>query len=132
VLRAAVVAGILSGAPSTLHAVAAGRSPFDALRAAGTLAVGEDAPPDVRALAGLAVHGALSLGWAAVLAAALPRRRSTWWGALGGLGIAALDLGVVGRRSPAIAELPRAAQVADHVAFGAVVGFLFGRGQGRG
>jgi len=51
-------------------------------------------------------------------------------GRLGGLGIAALDLGIAQRRFPAIAALPRAPQVADHVAFGAIVGAVLGRAGG--
>jgi hypothetical protein len=81
---------------------------------------------------GLAVHAAISLGWTAVLAAALPRRHGLLWGAVGGAAIAALDLGVVGRRVPAIAELPTAPQVADHVVFGAVVGSVLTRRPGSG
>jgi hypothetical protein len=43
-------------------------------------------------------HAALSLGWALVLAACLPRRQTLAWAVPAGLAIAALDLGVVGRR----------------------------------
>ena len=68
------------------------------------------------------MHGVLTLGWTAVLTAALPRRHAVAWGAAAGLGIAALDLGLIRRRYPAIAALPIGAQVADHVAFGALVG----------
>jgi hypothetical protein len=81
---------------------------------------------------GLAVHAAISLGWTALLAAALPRRRAVLWGAVAGAAIAALDLGIVGRRVAAIAELPTAPQVADHVAFGAVVGAMLNRRPGSG
>ena len=73
------------------------------------------------------VHLALSLGWALVLARALPRRRPTLEGAAAGLAIAALDLGLLGRRLPAIRALPVLPQVADHVAYGAVVGAILGR-----
>jgi hypothetical protein len=45
-------------------------------------------------------------------------------GAASGLAIAALDLGVIGRRVPAIRRLPLAPQLADHALFGAVVGVL--------
>jgi hypothetical protein len=68
------------------------------------------------------VHLALSLGWALLLAAVLPRRRTAAFGALAGLAIAGLDLGVVGRRFPRIRALPQAPQVADHLAYGATVG----------
>jgi hypothetical protein len=64
------------------------------------------------------VHGALSLGWTAVLA------RSPRHGMLAGAAIAVLDLGtahlVRSRRFAAIRELPVLPQLADHVAFGVV------------
>jgi hypothetical protein len=130
-LRAGAVAGALSGVPSTVHAVATGRSPFDALKAAGTLLVADDAPSSAQAAAGVVAHGAISLGWGVVLAAVLPRRRTVAWGALAGLVIAGLDLGVLGRRWPRIRALPRAPQVADHVAFGALVGAVVSRAARR-
>jgi hypothetical protein len=126
-LRAGAVAGVLSGAPSTVHALATGRSPVDALRAAGTLLVADDAPPSAQAAAGVVAHGAISLGWGVVLAAILPRRRTVVWGALAGLAVAGLDLGVLGGRWPRIRALPTLPQVADHVAFGALVGTVVSR-----
>ena len=126
-LRAGAVAAVLSGAPSTVHALASGRSPLDAVEAAGTLLLPDDAPPSARAAAGLVAHGAISLGWGVVLAAVLPRRRTVAWGALAGLAIAGLDLGVLGRRWPRIRALPTLPQVADHVAFGALVGAVVSR-----
>jgi hypothetical protein len=63
-----------------------------------------------------------------VLLAGLPRRHSLAAGAFGGLGIAALDLSLAPRLAPAVAALPRAPQVADHVAFGVLVA-LAGRPQ---
>ena len=71
-LAAGAVAAVLSGAPSTLHALATRTSPLEAT--------------------------------------------------LAGLGIAALDLAVVGRRHPRIRALPVLPQVADHVAYGVTVG----------
>ena len=126
-LAAGAVAGALSGVPSTVHAVATGRSPVDALEAAGTLLLADDSLPSARVAAGLVAHGAISLGWGVVLAAVLPRRRSVLWGALAGLAIAGLDLGVLGRRWPRIRALPTVPQVADHVAFGALVGAVVSR-----
>ncbi len=130
ILCSAVVGATFSGIPSTVHALATGANPLDAVRAAGTIAVGEAAPPATRAMAGIAVHATVSLGWTVVLAAVLPRRHAIVWSALAGLGIAALDLGIAQRRFPAIAALPRAPQVADHVAFGAIVGAALGRAGG--
>jgi hypothetical protein len=133
VLRATTVAAVVSGAPSTVHALVTGRSPFDAVRAAATLLPSRGPRSEVGELAtGVAVHGAISLGWGLMLAAVLPRRHAALWGAAAGCAIAALDLGVIGRRVPAIAELPTGPQVADHVAFGAVVGFVLSRSRGPG
>ena len=72
----------------------------------------------------MAVHLTLSLGWAAVMAAVLPRRAEPAWGVVAGLAIAALDLSVIGRRIPAIRALPQGWQWADHVAYGLGVGLV--------
>jgi hypothetical protein len=91
---------------------------------------------DLRLFAsGVAVHEAISLGWGAVLGVVLPRRSSVAWGAAAGLAIAGLDLGIVGRRFPEIRALPALPQVADHLAYGALVGAVLAcrvRGSGRG
>ena len=122
---AGAVAGVVSGAPSTVHALLTGRRPVEAVRAAGTL-VGS---PTVGA--GTLVHLVVSLWWAAVLAAVLPRRRAVVSGAAAGLAIAVVDLGWVGRRLPRIRALPVVPQVADHVLFGAVVGAVLSARRSR-
>ena len=86
-------------------------------------------PPALHLRAGLATHVGLSLGWGAVLGVLLPSRRTVAWGALAGLGIAMLDLAGVGRRFKAVAALPTAPQVADHLLFGATVGWWLSRGE---
>jgi hypothetical protein len=121
-LAAGAVAAIVSGAPSTLLAIVTRSSPLEATLAAGTLLLPRERRPLVLALAAVPVHLALSLGWALALAALLPRRREAVWGGAGGLAIAALDLGLVGRRHPRIRALPQLPQVLDHLAFGAAVG----------
>lgn len=123
-LAAGAVAAVLSGAPSTLHALATRTSPLEATLAAGTLLMPRESRPLALAAAAVPVHLALSLGWAVALAAVLPRRRTTTWATLAGLAIAALDLGVVGRRHPRIRALPLLPQVLDHVAYGATVGVV--------
>lgn len=45
-------------------------------------------------------------------------------GAVAGLAIAALDLGVIGRRLPRVCALPLVRQFADHAVFGAIAGVL--------
>ena len=127
VLQAGLVAAVVSGAPSTLISLARGEDVLVATRAAGTLLL----PGERRALpllaAAIPVHLALSLGWAVVLDRALPRGGEPLTGALAGLGIAALDLGVIGRRLPAIRALPQGRQWADHAAYGLAVGAVLAR-----
>lgn len=130
-LRAGAVAAVLSGLPSTVHAVVTGRSPLDAVRAAGTLLLPEDAPGGRLAVAGVAAHGAISLAWGVALAAFLPRRRPVLWGACAGLVIAGIDLGVLGGRWPRIRALPLFPQLADHVSYGALVGVVLSRATPR-
>jgi hypothetical protein len=83
-----------------------------------------DAPPWALVVAAAPVHLGVSLLWTSVLARTLPSRHRVAWGAAGGLAIAALDLGVIGRRYPAIRRLPLVPQLADHALFGAVVAVL--------
>ncbi|MCW3008034.1 MAG: hypothetical protein JWP17_2660 [Solirubrobacterales bacterium] len=128
VARAAVLAGVLSGAPSTLHALRRDRSGvLDATFSAGAIVAGEDASRAVRLAVAVPVHAAMSLGWTVVLDRVLPARRGALWGALAGLAIAALDLGVIGRRIAPITALPLGPQVADHILFGAVAGGVLRR-----
>jgi len=123
---ATAVASVVSGAPSTVHAVLAGRGVLDAARAAGTLAPGRKDRPGL--IAGLAVHSVVSGFWGLVLGLVLPRRHTVWWGAVAGLAIAAISLPAGGRSRPALAALPQVPQWADNVAFGAVMGWLLSDG----
>ena len=120
-LATSVVAGAVSGLPSTVVALVRGEDVLAATRAAGTLVPGRRDRPGV--VAGMAVHALLTLWWTAVLTAVLRRLGGgVVAGAAGGAAIAALDLGMVARRYPAVRALPQPPQWADHLAFGAVVG----------
>jgi hypothetical protein len=125
IARATAVASIVSGAPSTLHAVITHRNLLASTRAAGTLMPGRRDRPGV--IAGGVVHVGVSAFWGLVLGRTLPRRRTAAWGALCGLGIAAISLPAGGRSRPALAALPQGAQWADNVAFGLVTGWLLSR-----
>jgi hypothetical protein len=127
VLIAAAVAAVLSGAPSTTHALLTGTSPLEASLAAGTLLLPHEQRPGRLLAAATIAHAALSLGWAVVLAAVLPRRRTLLAAAAAGVAIAALDLGVVGRRFPRIRALPLVPQILDHVAYAVTVGAVLER-----
>jgi hypothetical protein len=122
VLEAGLVAAAVSGAPSTLIALARGDDVLDGARAAGTLLLPRSRRTLPLLAAAVPVHLALSLGWAAVLDRTVPPGRELAGGVAGGLAIAALDLLVIGRRLPAIRRLPQGRQWADHVAYGLAVG----------
>lgn len=111
-MRRFLVAVVLSGVPSTMHALAVGDSPLRATRAAGSLVRGG-------AGAGVVVHLAVSAFWTFVLTRL--RVRGVVGGAVAGMLIAALDLEVIGRHNPQIRALPRAPQWLDHVAFGVLL-----------
>jgi hypothetical protein len=104
-----------------VHALATGRDPLAAARAAGSMVSERHA-----LAAAVPVHLGVSVFWAALI----PRRAGVAGGAACGLAIAALDLGVLARPFPAVRALPLWPQVADHVAFGAIVGWVLARGPG--
>jgi hypothetical protein len=127
VLRAALAAAALSGIPSTAYALATGRDPLEAALAAGSILVPGETRPGRLLAAAVPVHLALSLGWTVVLDRAGVRDART--GAVAGLAIAALDLGVVGRRLPRLRALPLGPQLADHAAFGAIAGVFLAQSE---
>jgi hypothetical protein len=123
IVRGALLAGTLSGIPSTAWALATGADPLAATYAAGRMLLPHETRPSRLIPAAALVHGALTLGWTAALACR-PRQ-----GLLAGAAIAALDLATAhasgSPRFAAIRELPVAPQLADHLAFGVVaVGVL--------
>jgi hypothetical protein len=126
-IAAGAVAAVVSGAPSTSWALVAGRDPLEPTLAAGALLLPREQRRGRLVAAAVPVHLALSIGWAVVLAALLPRRRAVSGGALAGFLIVALDLGIVGWRSARVRPLPLLPQVADHVLYGATVGFVLDR-----
>jgi len=128
-VRAGAIAAVVSGVPSTTHALLTGHDVLAATRAAGTLLAGRRDRPGVTA--GLVADLLVSTFWTAVLAAIARRHRlGALRGASAGLVIAALDLGVAGRAYPAVRALPHAPQVLDHLVFGAVAGVLLDRPHG--
>jgi hypothetical protein len=110
-VRRIVAAAVFSGAPSTVWALAARQDVLESTRAAGTL-LGK-----ATVVRGALAHTAISAFWGAVIQRTT---RTRLQGAAAGLAIAALDLGVIGRRYPAVRALPALPQVADHVAFGVI------------
>ena len=137
VARAGAVAAVLSGVPSTLWAFASGTDPWAPSLAAGSMLLPGSSRRSRLLVAAAGIHAVLSVGWAQVLAGALGGRHrsaagSALLGAAGGLAIAALDLGLAhavdSPRLSGIRMLPVLPQVADHLAYGAVVGALLASG----
>jgi hypothetical protein len=126
VIRAAAWAAALSGVPSTAHALATGGDPLQATRAAGSIILPRERRAAVLLAAAVPVHLGVSLFWTLALQRAGVRGARA--GALAGLAIAGLDLGLAGRRFPQVRALPLLPQLADHVAFGAIVGLLLADG----
>ena len=115
VARAALVAGVLSGIPSTVHAVISSRDILASVRAAGSV-LGR--PTIAR---GILAHTLLTVLWTGVIAAVPPARRGVARGSATGVVIGVVDLAVAHRRFPTIAALPTIPQLLDHAAFGALV-----------
>jgi hypothetical protein len=130
-IAAGLVAAVLSGLPSTAIAAARGEDPLESTKALGRIALPEGRSTLRLVLAAAPLHLGLSLGWGVVLAAVLPRRRTVAWGTGAGLGIAALDLGISRRIFSSIRDLEVPPQIADHLAFGAVVGAVIARRRTR-
>jgi hypothetical protein len=128
VVAAGLAGAALSGVPSTVVTLARGEDVLDGARAAGAILLPRETRTPVLLAAAVPVHLALSLGWAAAIAA-LPRRNALT-GLAAGLAIAAIDLELIGRRIPAIRALPQGRQWADHAAYGLVVGQWLRRRRG--
>jgi hypothetical protein len=122
------VAAVISGLPSTGHALVTGQDPLEASVAAGSLLLRRERRPGLLLVAAIPVHLGISAMWGVLLSILLPRRGRVLYGAVGGLIIAAFDLGVIGRRIPRIRNLPLLPQLADHVLYGATVGAVLDRG----
>lgn len=118
-----IAASLLSGIPSTMHALLTRRDPFEATRAAGAMLTSVEAPWPRLLGAASVVHGTVSLFWAALLWRALPRAHILPAATVAALAIGLLDLRVIApRRFPEVAALPFWPQMADHAMWGACLG----------
>jgi hypothetical protein len=104
--------------------------PFEATAAAGSILLPGEARRSRLIVAAIPVHLGLSVAWAVVMASVLPRRNPPLEGTVAGLVIAAVDLGVIGRRFPGIRGLQPLPQIADHIAFGVLVATILDRERG--
>lgn len=122
--EAFAVAAIFSGGPSTAYALATGGDPLEATRAAGAILVSLDAPWPLLYGAAAAVHLCVSALWTLVLARFLPAQRTYLAAALAAVGIAVLDLGILGRAFASVRPLAFGPQLGDHLAFCLLVAFV--------
>lgn len=95
---------------------------YESTLAAGSILVGQNASFEFLIASAVIVHSALSLFWATILTIFLPRKFIIIWSILAGIGIAILDLLIIGQFIPKIKALPFLPQLADHLAFGGIVG----------
>jgi hypothetical protein len=95
----------------------------DATGAVGTL-VPPGRPGFIR---GALAHVGISVLCGEGLARALPQTRSAVWGAGAGFAIGLINVVIIGRRFPAIAQLPLVPQLADNVAFGMLFALVVDR-----
>jgi hypothetical protein len=123
-LTAGLAGAACSAIPSSVWSLVQGDDLLEGGRAAGAMLLPHERRTAVLLAAAVPVHLTLSIGWAAVMARALPRGREPAWGIVGGLLIATLDLVLIGRRIPSIATLPQGRQWADHAAYGLAVGLV--------
>ena len=118
-----LLATVFSGLPSTLHALFTGADALEATRAAGRMLLPDATATPVLFAAAAVVHPAVSLFWTLVFAWLLPRRHPLPWAIAGSAAVAWLDLRVIAPALfPPVAALPFWPQVADHLAWGALLG----------
>jgi hypothetical protein len=125
-VRAGLAGAVVGGGPSTIHALLTGRDLREATVAAGSIVLPREDRERRLLVLGAGAHVVISAAWGVALAAALPPRRTVRAGAVAGLAIAAVDLGLVGRRVDRIAALPLLPQLLDHLVYGATVGAVLG------
>jgi hypothetical protein len=114
-----LAATLLSGIPSTLHALVTGRDPLEATRAAAAML---PLTPSLLVNAGI-VHCAVSMFWAVILWLVLPRRHAAAWAVAAAALIGILDLRIIAPRFfPEVAALEFWPQMADHLAWGLCLG----------
>jgi hypothetical protein len=129
VLEGTIAASLLGAAPSLLSCLrrdgvgGALRYGLGATRAVATIVT----PRRPNLVLGAATHVGISVALGQVLGRFLPRRHSALWGAVAGAAMGCLGAGLVGRRFPAIRELPFGPQLADNIAFGVVFALVADR-----
>jgi hypothetical protein len=127
-LAAGWTATLVGGMPSTLYAFATGGDPLEATRAAGAMLIPAGSRTIELVLAAAMVHVCVSFSWAAILVRVLPRRQVVLWASAAAALIGLIDLRVIAPVFfPEVADLPLGPQMADHLMWGASLGWVLAR-----
>jgi hypothetical protein len=127
-----LVATVFSGLPSTAHALFTDADPLEATWAAGGMLLPMSAPPALLFMAAAAVHCSVSAFWTAVFGFLLPRRWVVAWALANSAGVALLDLLLIAPLYfPSVAALAFWPQLADHLAWGVLLGATLHHQQAR-
>ncbi|MCK5405944.1 MAG: hypothetical protein KAJ37_00760 [Candidatus Krumholzibacteria bacterium] len=123
-----MLAGLVGGFPSTLHAIASGGNWLESINAIAAIANAEGLSFGWRVSVAAAIHFTISFVWASALIAILPQRRTLLWASAAGAVVAVVDLLILAPvLIPEIAALPFWPQLADHVVWGVTVGAFAAR-----
>jgi len=127
-LAAGWTATLVGGAPSTLYALATGGDPLEATRAAGAMLLPASSGAKELVLAAAVVHVCVSFFWAALLVRFLPRRRVIPWATAAATIVGLIDLRLIAPVFfPEVADLALGPQMADHLMWGASLGWVLAR-----
>jgi hypothetical protein len=127
-LVAGWTATLVGGTPSTLYALASAGDPMEATRAAGAMLISASSGTVELVLAAAVVHVCVSFFWAAILVRILPRPHVVLWATAAAAIIGYFDLRVIAPVFfPEVANLPLVPQMADHLMWGASLGWVLGR-----
>ena len=127
-LAAGWTATLVGGLPSTLYALATGGDPLEATRAAGAMLLPASSGTVELVLAAAVVHVCVSFFWAAVLVRILPRQHVILCSTAAAAIIGLIDLRVIAPAFfPEVADLALGPQMADHLMWGASLGWVLAR-----
>ena len=128
VLAAGTTATLVSGIPSTAYAWLSGADPLEATRAAGAMLIPASSPLTQLLVAAAVAHVAISFFWAAILVAVLPRTHIVVSATAAAALIGLIDLCLIAPvLFPEVAALPFVPQMADHLMWGASLGWVLAR-----
>lgn len=125
VLIAGAVAGVIGAIPSTVHFFVTSRDVSAPLNALAAMVEADELPVLPRAVIASIVHFTVSLFWASLLVARLPKDHELFYALVAGLIIALLDLEILAPLFfPEVASLAFLPQLADHLAWAGTVGWV--------